>query len=147
MAEGAVLRAAEKRGGRSYAPLLWTAPALLFLLFFWGYPSLYTLYLSLTDTAMGKGSGSFTGLANYVAGWVGSFIGHGDTENQVNNALSIFGGIAITAAIAGVVMWLLAGRLVDWMHGAEGAAAHPDTDDEIGVTGAHEAMPEKRPAG
>jgi hypothetical protein len=32
------------------------------------------------------------------------------------------------------------------MHGAEGAAAHPDTDDEMRVTGSHEAMPEKHPA-
>ncbi|MGW8368125.1 MAG: peptide MFS transporter [Gammaproteobacteria bacterium] len=101
--------------------------------------------LRLLSLMMGIWFG-FTGLANYVAGWVGSFIGHGDTESQVANALSIFGGIAITAAVAGLVMWLMAGRLVDWMHGAEGKMARAATDEEIGVTGAHEAMPEKHPA-
>ena len=41
---------------------------------------------------------------------------------------------------AGLLMWLMAGKLVDWMHGAEGAAAHPDTDEEMRVTGSHENL-------
>ncbi len=72
----------------------------------------------------------YTGLANYVAGFVGSFIGHGDVEQQTANALSIFGGIAITAVISGVILFLMANKLVYWMHGAEGPVMHEEKFDK-----------------
>ena len=86
----------------------------------------------------------FTGLANYVAGFVGSFIGHGDEESMVENALAIFGGIAITAIIAAILLLLLADKLIYWMHGAEGAHVVDENkalEEELEVTGLHEAMP------
>jgi len=87
----------------------------------------------------------FTALANYLAGFVGSFIGHGNESEMVNNALSIFGGIAITATAAGAILFFMADKLVHWMHGAEGKVAS-DTKaaiaEEIGVTGAHEVAPQ-----
>ncbi len=52
-------------------------------------------------------------IANYIAGLIGSHI-------EGAGPLTIFGGIAITSAIAGVCLMLCADRLVDWMHGAEG---------------------------
>ncbi len=77
----------------------------------------------------------YTGLANKVAGVVGSLIGggHGGDESEmVHNAIYIFGGIAITAAISAVIMWLLADKLVAWMHGAEGPISAKDTlKDEL----------------
>ena len=76
--------------------------------------------LRLASLMMGAWFG-FVALANYAAGFIGSFIGHGDTASQVDNALAIFGGIAITAAFSGLVLFLLSNKLIDWMHGAEGA--------------------------
>ena len=102
--------------------------------------------LRLASLMMGAWFG-FTALANYLAGFIGSFIGHGDEAEQVANAMSIFGGIAATAIIAGVVLYFLADRLVDWMHGAEGKLPRQTAlEDEVGVTGAHEALPENRPS-
>jgi POT family proton-dependent oligopeptide transporter len=102
--------------------------------------------LRLASLMMGAWFG-FTALANYLAGFVGSFIGHGDEASQAANALSIFGGIAATAMISGVILFFLADRLVDWMHGAEGRAKKPDAlEDEVAVTGHHEVIPEQRPS-
>ena len=98
--------------------------------------------LRLASLMMGAWFG-FTALANYAAGFIGSFIGHGDTASQVDNAMAIFGGIAITAAVSGLVLFLLSNKLIDWMHGAEGPSTHAAVDDEIGVTGAHEAVAER----
>jgi len=87
----------------------------------------------------------FTALANYLAGFVGSFIGHGNESEMVNNALSIFGGIAITAATAGAILFFMADKLVHWMHGAEGKVAGDTKSaigEEISVTGAHEVAPQ-----
>ncbi len=97
--------------------------------------------LRLLSLMMGVWFG-FTGLANYVAGFIGSFIGHGDESEMVNNALSIFGGIAITAAIFGGLLFLIANKLVYWMHGAEGHVKESITEEEIAVTGTHEGMAE-----
>ena len=101
--------------------------------------------LRLASLMMGAWFG-FTALANYLAGFIGSFIGHGDEANMVDNALSIFGGIAITAVAAAAILFFMANKLVYWMHGAEGnvggAQGHRGalavTEEEIGVTGAHE---------
>lgn len=84
----------------------------------------------------------FVAAANKIGGVVGSFIGHGgQKEEQLANAMAIFSGIAITAAISGVVLYFMADKLVDWMHGAENKH-HSEAEaleDEIAVTGEHEA--------
>ena len=83
----------------------------------------------------------FTALANKVAAFVGSFIGEGN--EAANNALAIFSGIAITAIVSGIIMYMISGKLVDWMHGAEGQ--HTDSveeklEEELEVTAAHEGV-------
>ncbi|MBD1389823.1 peptide MFS transporter [Neiella sp. HB171785] len=92
--------------------------------------------LRLASVLMGVWFG-FTGLANYVAGFVGSFIGHGDEANMVDNALSIFAGIAITATISGIILFLFANKLVYWMHGAEGSS-HDKLEEELETAGQHQ---------
>ncbi|PMI35287.1 dipeptide/tripeptide permease [Enterovibrio norvegicus] len=52
-------------------------------------------------------------VANYVAGFIGSHVGDACP-------LAIFGGIAVTAGVAGVLLVLCSSKLVEWMHGAEG---------------------------
>ncbi len=87
----------------------------------------------------------FIAMANKIAGVVGSFIGHGgEKEEQLANAMSIFSGIAITAAISGVILYFMADKLVDWMHGAE-SKIHDHSEEEaleqeMAVTGEHEAI-------
>jgi len=51
-------------------------------------------------------------VANYLAGLLGSFAEH-------LGELAIFGGLAATLGVFAVVLWLLSGTLVTWMHGAE----------------------------
>ncbi|NLS11597.1 peptide MFS transporter [Vibrio sp. SM6] len=70
--------------------------------------------LRLASLMMGAWFG-FNAIASYAAGYIGSHV------NEFG-ALQIFGGIAIAAAISGVILLLLANTLVRWMHGAEGAA-------------------------
>lgn len=112
---------------------------------------------------------SFTGLANKVAGVIGSLIGIEGQEDtlteqcqgqgvaadalkdcvsqlkdniMIDKSLSIFLGIAITGAISAVIIWLLSDRLITWMHGAEGK--HRDElEEELLVTADHDVEPEK----
>jgi POT family proton-dependent oligopeptide transporter len=42
------------------------------------------------------------------------------------------------------VLWFLADKLVDWMHGAETKVNVDQFEDEVAVTAAHEALPESR---
>lgn len=55
---------------------------------------------------------AFVALANYLAGMIGSLVGEA-------GAMSVFGGIAITGVLGGLLLLVFAGKLVDWMHGAE----------------------------
>ncbi|WP_076410979.1 peptide MFS transporter [Shewanella sp. UCD-KL12] len=86
----------------------------------------------------------FIAIANKVGGIVGSFIGHGGAkEEQLANAMSIFAGIAITAAASGILLYFMADKLVDWMHGAEGNEKHTEEqilEEEIAVTAEHEGI-------
>lgn len=85
----------------------------------------------------------FVAAANKIGGFVGSFIGHdGSKEEQLANAMSIFAGIAITASISGIILYFMADKLVDWMHGAEGHVHNEEEalEEEIAVTAEHEAM-------
>ncbi len=47
-------------------PYLLVLPALAYLLFFWGYPTLYAFVLSLTDASLGHEGVRFVGLNNYL---------------------------------------------------------------------------------
>jgi POT family proton-dependent oligopeptide transporter len=97
----------------------------------------------------------FTGLANYVAGFIGSLIGvHGGEEAfagncadqgivdpvalaqcidglkeaaMIDKSLSIFAGLVITGVASALLLFLMSDKLIDWMHGAEG---HHTKDEE-----------------
>jgi POT family proton-dependent oligopeptide transporter len=87
----------------------------------------------------------FTFIGNYAAGMVGSLIGNSEDQNlQLNNVLAIFAGIAITSVIAGIILYFMADKLVDWMHGAE-TKLHTRREEELleqemAVTATHEAI-------
>ncbi|MEW6983306.1 peptide MFS transporter [Colwelliaceae bacterium 6471] len=85
-----------------------------------------------------------TALANKLAAFIGAFVGEG--EAQVENAFSIFLGVGIAGIITGGIVLLSANKLVEWMHGAEGESHGMDEklEEEVSVTGTHEAMPESR---
>lgn len=70
----------------------------------------------------------FTGMANYVAGYIGSLIGEG--PDTANNALYIFSGIAITATLSAGILYLLSDKIVEWMHGAEVTRDGSEDKDE-----------------
>jgi len=83
----------------------------------------------------------FTALSNWLAAFIGSFVGEG--EEMVNNAANIFMGVGIGALITGLIIYLSAGKLVEWMHGAEGAqtsSLEEKLEEEISVTGTHEGV-------
>ncbi|PKI17015.1 peptide MFS transporter [Colwellia sp. 12G3] len=85
----------------------------------------------------------FTALSNWLAAFIGSFVGEG--EEMVNNAANIFMGVGIGALITGLIIYLSAGKLVEWMHGAEGAQTsdlEEKIEEEISVTGTHEGISE-----
>jgi POT family proton-dependent oligopeptide transporter len=75
----------------------------------------------------------YVGLANYVAGWVGSLVGGGhgggSESEMIDNAMSIFAGIAITSVLSAIILYFMANKLVYWMHGAEGPAMHDETKE------------------
>jgi ABC-type sugar transport system permease subunit len=54
------------RHGPGLIPYLLVFPALAYLLFFWGYPTLYACFLSLTDASPGGQGARFVGLDNYL---------------------------------------------------------------------------------
>jgi POT family proton-dependent oligopeptide transporter len=55
-------------------------------------------------------------LINFVANWLAGIIG---SYAESLGELSIFGGLAGTLFAFAVVLWMLSGMLVRWMHGAE----------------------------
>ncbi|HWJ06728.1 MAG TPA: peptide MFS transporter [Steroidobacteraceae bacterium] len=55
-------------------------------------------------------------LINFVANWLAGIIG---SYAETLGELSIFGGLAGTLFAFAIVLWLLSGTLVRWMHGAE----------------------------
>ncbi|SHO57967.1 peptide MFS transporter [Vibrio quintilis] len=67
--------------------------------------------LRLASLMMGVWFG-FNAIANYVAGLIGAHVGE-------LGALAIFGGIAVTATISGLILLLFSSQLIQWMHGAE----------------------------
>lgn len=82
----------------------------------------------------------FSGVGNYLAAWVGQMVGE-------TGPLQAFSGVAIMAFIAGVLLWLLSDKLVDWMHGAEDSKPQDfesKVEEEIAVTATHEGVSESR---
>jgi POT family proton-dependent oligopeptide transporter len=55
-------------------------------------------------------------LINFVANWLAGIIG---SFAERLGELTIFGGLAGTLFVFALVLWLLSGTLVRWMHGAE----------------------------
>ena len=87
----------------------------------------------------------FTALSNKLAGFIGSFVGEG--QEMVDNAANIFMGVGLAALITGVIIFLSAGKLVEWMHGAEGNGTsdlEEKIEQEISITGTHEGVTETR---
>ena len=85
----------------------------------------------------------FTALSNKLAAFIGSFVGEG--QEMVDNAANIFMGVGVAALITGIIIFLSAGKLVEWMHGAEGDQTNNLEDkleEEISVTGTHEGVSE-----
>ncbi|MDN3698769.1 MULTISPECIES: peptide MFS transporter [Vibrio] len=78
--------------------------------------------LRLASLMMGAWFG-FNAIANYVAGLIGSHVGE-------FGPMAIFGGIAVTATICGVVLLMCANTLVRWMHGAEVSASSAEIIEE-----------------
>ncbi|MCW8876411.1 MAG: peptide MFS transporter [Kangiellaceae bacterium] len=77
---------------------------------------------------------TFIAVANYVGGLIGSMAG---TEKiGVDGALNVFAGIGITAAVAAVILYFMADKLVYWMHGAEGNH-HSDLKEELETASQH----------
>jgi POT family proton-dependent oligopeptide transporter len=55
-------------------------------------------------------------MINFVANWLAGIIGsYAESLGEV----TIFGGLAITLFVFAVILWMLSGILVRWMHGAE----------------------------
>lgn len=82
----------------------------------------------------------FIAAANKIAGLIGSLIGSEEASEAelVDNAIAIFGGIAVTSVIAAVILFFMANKLVYWMHGAEDKAT--SIDDELKVTADHDVV-------
>lgn len=81
---------------------------------------------------------AFIGIANKGAAEIGKLVGE-------SGPLATFGGVAIAAIGAGVLLFFLREKLVDWMHGAEEVHTEitPTTREEIGITADHEGAPPK----
>ena len=65
-------------------------------------------------------------------------------KNSLLMPMSIFAGIAITAVASAILLYFVADKLVDWMHGAE-SDGHVHTkeealEEEMAVTAEHEGM-------
>ncbi|MGB2742310.1 MAG: peptide MFS transporter [Cognaticolwellia sp.] len=87
----------------------------------------------------------FTALANFLAAFIGQFVGEG--EEMVNNASTIFLSVGSAALITAAIVFLSANKLVEWMHGAEGDESHDlegKIEEEISITGTHEGISDKQ---
>ncbi len=85
----------------------------------------------------------FTALSNWLAAFIGAFVGEG--QAMVDNAANIFMAVGIAALITGIIIFLSAGKLVEWMHGAEGkhtSNLEEKLEEEISITGSHEGISE-----
>jgi len=71
-------------------------------------------------------------VGNTLAGYIGAFTEHmGEYAWMISLAqqmgirtehaglLGVFGGLAVVLLVFSLVLWLISGRIVEWMHGAE----------------------------
>jgi POT family proton-dependent oligopeptide transporter len=81
---------------------------------------------------------AFIGIANKGAAEIGKLVGE-------SGPLATFGGVAIAAILAGILLFFLRDKLVDWMHGVEQEHVKlgETTQEEIGITADHEGSPQK----
>ncbi|MCE0494798.1 peptide MFS transporter [Vibrio salinus] len=79
--------------------------------------------LRLASLMMGVWYG-FNAVANYVAGLIGAHVGE-------LGALSIFGGIAVTAILSSIILLVFSTKLVYWMHGAEQPKTSVDSENPL----------------
>ncbi|WP_150137422.1 peptide MFS transporter [Candidatus Enterovibrio altilux] len=81
--------------------------------------------LRLLSVTMGAWFSS-SAIANYIAGFIGSHVGDA-------GPLTIFGGIGITAVIAGILFVMCSSTLVEWMHGAEKKAVRTQVKTDVQI--------------
>lgn len=82
-----------------------------------------------------------TALANKLAGVIGSMVGNGD--QQIENAMVIFGSIGIAGLVTGLIVFLLSNKLIKWMHVTENeqdADEEQRLEQEVSVVATHEGM-------
>ncbi|WP_323846777.1 peptide MFS transporter [Microbulbifer magnicolonia] len=81
---------------------------------------------------------AFIGIANKGAAEIGKLVGE-------TGPLATFGGVAIAAILAGIILFFLRNKLVDWMHGVEEVhvKVKDTTKEEISITADHEGAPPK----
>lgn len=87
----------------------------------------------------------YTGLSNFLAAFIGKFVGEG--EKMVDNAAVIFMSVGCAALVCAIIILLSANKLVEWMHGAEGeqsSTLEEKFEEELSVTGTHEGVAETR---
>lgn len=79
---------------------------------------------------------AFIGIANKGAAEIGKLVGE-------TGPLATFGGVAVAAILAGLVLFLIQEKLVDWMHGVEQEHVKigESTQEEIAITADHEGVP------
>lgn len=98
-------------------------------------------------------------IASYLAGMVGAFSENaGEYSFSINVAqsiglqqeyaglLMIFGGVAVGLLFFAVILWLISGMLVNWMHGAERvapASVAEGVEQEIEAVAEHEGLGDK----
>ncbi|MCA0899323.1 peptide MFS transporter [Microbulbifer agarilyticus] len=82
---------------------------------------------------------AFIGIANKGAAEIGKLVGE-------TGPLATFGGVAIAAITAGIILFFIREKLVDWMHGAEEehTKVNETTKEEIGITADHDVAPQKK---
>ena len=78
----------------------------------------------------------FSGIGNMAAAQIGKLVGQ-------TGPMATFGGVAVMAFLAGIVLFLMRNILVDWMHGAEdkNVTEEEKLEEEMAVTATHEGMP------
>lgn len=65
--------------------------------------------------------------ANLLAGYIGVYA-------EKAGELTVFMGLAIVLGLFALVLWFLAGKLVDWMHGAESITSREESKVEPGTS-------------
>ena len=75
----------------------------------------------------------FIGLGNKLAAEIGKMVGEA-------GPMAAFSGVAIMAVVAGIILWLMSDKLVDWMHITKELAQTEEDklEEEMSVVGDHE---------